>query len=199
MREYTIYLHRLKRDNRVYIGITKQELTKRWQNGLGYIRSSYFYNAIKKYGWKSFEHIVLFKNLTREEAQEKEKELIKIFSSNLKEYGFNISEGGFAPIITEEQKIKISNSEKGKKISRKTIEKANATKRKRYLEHGLTDKQKEHYKNMIKPIVCIETNKVYYGHKELKKDNFIPNSVYLVCRGIRKTASGYHWKYYVKE
>ena len=103
---YKVYMHKLKKDNRVYIGITKQNLKKRWQNGLGYVRSSYFYNAIQKYGWDDFEHILLFENLTKEEAEEKEKELIKIYNSNKKDYGFNLTNGGSAPIITEEQKKK---------------------------------------------------------------------------------------------
>ena len=194
--KYKVYMHKLKKDNRVYIGITKQEPQKRWQNGLGYIHSSYFYNAIKKYGWENFEHIILFQNLSKEEAEYKEIELIKKYKANIKGYGFNINEGGSAPIMTKEQKIKISNSEKGKIISKETIKKANKTKKKRYLTTGLTDKEKERYKKMIKPIKCIETNIIYYGQKELKINGFNPANVFMVCNNKRKTSKGFHWEYF---
>ena len=194
--KYIIYMHKLKKDNRLYIGITCQEPKKRWQNGLGYKHSSYFRNAIKKYGWNNFEHIILYNNLTREEAQSKEIELIKKYKSNIKGYGFNINEGGFAPTITEEQKRKISNTEKGKIVSEETIEKIKKSKRERMNTIGLTEKQKEWYKRKIKPIICIETNVIYQGQKELKENGFNAGNIQLVCNNKRKTADGYHWKYY---
>ena len=121
--KYTLYMHKLKKDNRMYIGITSQKLQKRWQNGWGYTRSPRFFNAIKEYGWDNFEHIIICENLSKEDAEKKEKELIAKYKTNTKKYGFNINEGGFSPKMTEEQKIKISNTEKGKSISLETIEK----------------------------------------------------------------------------
>lgn len=196
--KYIIYKHRLKKDNRVYIGLTKQNPKKRWQNGYGYKLSTYFRKAIEKYGWDNFEHIILYKNLTKEEAQNKEIELIKKYKSNIKGYGFNINEGGFAPIITEEQKRKISDSEKGKVISKETIEKIKQAKRKRYLTIGLTEKQKNWYRRKTKKVKCIETGKIYKGQKELNKNKFNGSNIYEVCNGNRKSADGYHWCF-VKE
>lgn len=193
--DYKLYLHKLKKDNRVYIGITKQKLKKRWQNGLGYVRSIYFYNAILKYGWDNFEHILLYENLTKEEAEELEKEYIKLYKSNIKEYGFNINEGGFSPTITEEQKIKISNSEKGKTISKETRKKLSASIKKYYEENGTTENMKKHYAKITKPVLCIETGKIYIGQKDLKKDGFNACMVNLVCNKKRKTTGGCHWKF----
>lgn len=196
--KYTIYMHKLKSDNRVYIGITCQKPEKRWQRGLGYVHSSYFYNAIKKYGWDSFDHIILFQDLTKKEAENKEKELIKLYKSNVKGHGFNINEGGFAPTMTEEQKIKISNSEKGKIVPKEVGNKISKTKKNLFLKHGLTEKQKNWYKRKIKPIICIETGKIYYGQKDLKNNGFDASSIYCVCHKKRKSANGYHWQF-VKE
>ena len=43
----TIYLHRNKINNKVYIGQTIQDnLNYRWKNGKGYNTCTYFYNAI---------------------------------------------------------------------------------------------------------------------------------------------------------
>ena len=58
----TIYLHRNKINNKVYIGQTIQSPEERWKNGNGYKGCYYFYNAIQKYGWDNFEHIILEQN-----------------------------------------------------------------------------------------------------------------------------------------
>lgn len=193
--KYIVYEHVLKKDNRKYIGITKQNPQKRWQNGLGYSHSIYFFNAIKKYGWDNFKHNILYKDLTKEEAEKKEIELIKKFKTNIKGFGFNINEGGFAPVITKEQRIKISNSEKGKVVSRETIDKIIKTKKDNFLKYGLTKKQKAGYKKRVKPILCIETQKIYYGQKELKEAGFNVGNISMVCLGKRTTADKYHWKF----
>ena len=193
--KYIIYMHKLKKDNRVYIGITCQNPKKRWQNGLGYVHSRYFYNAIKKYGWNNFEHIILLQNLTKEEAEQKEKELIKLYKSNFKGYGFNINEGGFAPAMTEEQKRKISNSEKGKIVPKEVRGKISKTHKELFMKYGLTKKQEEGYRKRIKPIVCIETGIIYYGQKDLKNKGFNAGNIQQVCVGKKRIADGLHWKF----
>lgn len=90
---YTVYMHKNKINGKVYIGITKQKVNSRWRNGKGY-KNCKFRNAIDKYGWENFEHIILFKNLTKEIACEKEIELIFQYKSNQRNYGYNISIGG---------------------------------------------------------------------------------------------------------
>lgn len=48
---YTVYQHKNKINNKVYIGITKQIPEKRWGiNGYNYKTSPHFYSAIQKYG-----------------------------------------------------------------------------------------------------------------------------------------------------
>lgn len=194
--KYILYMHKLKKDNRMYIGITTQKVQKRWQKGYGYTGSSRFYNAIQKYGWDNFEHIILLENLSKEEAEQKEIKLIAKYKTNIEKYGFNINEGGFSPKMTEEQKKKISNTEKGKKINKEAIEKMKKTKIERIKKFGLTQKQKEWYSRKIKPIICLETNIVYQGQKELKEKGFNAGNIQQVCNNKRKTADGYHWKYY---
>lgn len=93
MNNYKVYMH-LFPNNKVYIGITKQKLTRRWDNGKGYKNNQYMTNAIMKYGWDNIKHLILYDNLTKEEAEQKEIELIKIYKSNNKKYGYNILNGG---------------------------------------------------------------------------------------------------------
>lgn len=46
MNNFTIYMHKNKINNKVYIGQTSQNPLKRWDNGKGYITSPKFYKAI---------------------------------------------------------------------------------------------------------------------------------------------------------
>lgn len=115
---YTVYIHKNKINGKVYIGQTCQKPEKRWDNGRGYETSPRFYNAILKYGWDNFEHIILYTNLTSEEANQKEQELIKSYNSTDENFGYNITYGGKNFHHSEETKKKIgesnSISQKGK-------------------------------------------------------------------------------------
>lgn len=90
---YTVYMHIAPNDKK-YIGVTKQKIENRWSNGKGYRNQKYFYNAILKYGWKNIKHLIICNNLNKKEAFELEKNMIKMYKSNDKKYGYNISSGG---------------------------------------------------------------------------------------------------------
>lgn len=92
-RIYKVYMH-TSPNGKKYVGITKQEVAHRWQNGNGYKSNSRFYRAILKYGWDNIKHEVLFDNLTQEEAYELEREMIALNESNNPNYGYNQTEGG---------------------------------------------------------------------------------------------------------
>lgn len=112
---YKVYKHVNKINNKIYIGVTKQDVNRRWRNGKGYVKNIYFSRAIKKYGWDNFEHIILFINLTKTEAEEIEVELIKFHNSNNRKFGYNIENGGnLNKEISEESRLKMSISKKGK-------------------------------------------------------------------------------------
>lgn len=76
-------------NEKVYVGITSQDESKRWNNGQGYIKNEVMYNDILKYGWINIKKNILYKDLFWEEALEKEKELIINYKSHLKRYGYN--------------------------------------------------------------------------------------------------------------
>ena len=109
---FIVYKHTNKINGKVYIGQTcRKYLSMRYgKNGEGYINSPYFYNAIQKYGWDNFEHEIIHTDLTQEEADIKEKELIKLYRSDEKEYGYNLQSGGHTNNMTEEIKNNISRS-----------------------------------------------------------------------------------------
>lgn len=120
---WTLYKH-TSPSNKIYIGVTSQSISKRWQNGRGYITQQRFYRAIEKYGWDNFKHEILFTNLTSKEAEQKERELISFYRSNDKRYGYNIDNGGNSiGTVSEERKQKLSLIHKGRKFTPEHIKK----------------------------------------------------------------------------
>lgn len=93
MKNYTVYMH-ISPSNKKYIGITSQKPEHRWQSGKGYKGNKHFFRAIQKYGWNNFEHIIVAKKLTEDEAKWLEIELIKEWGSTNPNRGYNISHGG---------------------------------------------------------------------------------------------------------
>ena len=83
MNNYTVYIHKNKINGKIYVGQTCQEPKKRWDYGRGYETSPRFFNAILKYGWDNFEHIILYQNLSQDEANKIEIQLIKQYSQGI--------------------------------------------------------------------------------------------------------------------
>ena len=78
---YYVYKHSTP-NNKVYIGITKQNPNRRWRNGHGYKDSHLFFNAIIKYGWLNITHEILKEGLSFEDACKYEKYYIDLYKSN---------------------------------------------------------------------------------------------------------------------
>ena len=95
-RNYKIYMHKNKINGKVYIGQTYTDLQSRFgKNGIRYKSCPLFYNAIQKYGWENFEHIILEENIDNSNiANEKEKYYISLYNSTNNNYGYNIQNGG---------------------------------------------------------------------------------------------------------
>lgn len=90
---HKIYVHINKINHKMYIGQTCQSLQQRsGHNGILYLECPVFGKAIQKYGWDNFEHIILIDNLSQEEANIIEKELIKKYDTIAN--GYNVSPGG---------------------------------------------------------------------------------------------------------
>lgn len=123
---YSVYMH-IFPNGKKYIGITCQHpIKKRWTStGIGYKKCPKMWQAIQKYGWDNVEHIVLYENLSKEMAEDKEIQLIKEHDSI--KNGYNIENGGNVQgTHSEETKCKISESNKGRIVSETTREKMRA-------------------------------------------------------------------------
>ena len=114
---YTVYKH-ITPNGKIYIGITKRNPLKRWQNGRGYSTNKHFSRAIKKYGWNNMIHKILFSGLSEEEAKIKEIKLMAYYKYNNPKYGYNITSGGnYRAKLSKEsiEKLKEKNTSQKKK------------------------------------------------------------------------------------
>ena len=135
-KNYIVYKHTTP-SNKIYIGITCS-LNNRWRNGAGYHHQR-FYRAIQKYGWDNIKHEILYSDLTKEDAEQKEIELIAYYKSNNPEFGYNVSAGGEGFLscepwnkgghIYEETKEKLRRANLGKKHSEKSRKKMSESRR----------------------------------------------------------------------
>ena len=120
---YVVYMHTTPSGRR-YVGMTCKDPKNRWEKGNGYRNQKYFYLAIQKYGWDNIQHDILFSALTKEEAEQKERELIAFYNSADRRYGYNIDLGGKSKgRCSDETKKLISQIQKGRKQSQETIQK----------------------------------------------------------------------------
>lgn len=124
---WVVYKH-IAPNGKAYVGITSQEPSKRWKNGSGYVRKDkhqiLFENAIKKYGWDSFQHIIVASNLSFDEACKMEIEEIKFYKE--RNMSYNITDGGegFKGFkMSDESKQKLRELHLGKPLKKGVAEK----------------------------------------------------------------------------
>lgn len=202
---YTVYMHTSPSGKR-YIGITRQSVKNRWKNGYGYQVQPYFWRAIKKYGWHSFKHEILYTNLTKEEAEQKEIELIAKYKSNNNNFGYNVEHGGnCVGKVSDETKKKLSEINKRENLSKDTlIKRSEAMKGKSRSEETKNKLSKSWYNNHqesnCKKVVQYtkdgEFIKIWDSASEAGRAlNVNKSLISQCCRNERKTTSGFIWKY----
>lgn len=191
MNNYTVYAHKNNINGKVYAGITMQKPASRWRNGKGYTTLR-FKRAIKKYGWDNFEHIIIAEKLTKLEATEMEKAIIKAFDLTNPKKGYNSAIGGdgggmYHKHQTEETRTKIS---KARKIIGFSEEhKKHISEAKAGAKHHFAKKVYQYTKDgiFIKEWAYMsEASEVL----KIKKP-----SISECCKGKRKSAGGYKWTY----
>ena len=219
---YTVYMH-ICPNSKKYIGITKLNPKDRWKNGKSYKNCILFNRAIEKYKWKNIEHKILYTNLTKEEAEQKEIELIAYYKSNQKEYGYNIENGGHVNCVSESTRLKISEKTKeamqrpevkkrmsiaqhnrisplkGKKLSDEHKEKISKAHQGKGHKLKQETKEKLRHNKKCRKIICIETNQIFESlHEADRQTNIDYRNIQRSCKN-GKIAGGYHWQYYKKE
>lgn len=114
---YCIYCYTNKITGKKYVGQTCQTLEERaGKDGSGYKNCSYFFSAIKKYGWENFVGEILEDGLTLEQANEREQYWISQLNT-IAPNGFNLAVGGDNHTAHQLTRQKISEAGKGRKQS----------------------------------------------------------------------------------
>ena len=209
---FTVYMH-IFPNNKVYVGITSQKTQERWRNnGDGYKNQILLYRAIQKYGWDNIKHEIIAENLTAEQAQKLEIELIKKYDSTNKDKGYNISLGGEASAYgmrhSEETKRKFSENRIGEKNSFFGKHHTEETRKKlsemRSGENAYFYGKKRGFQKMHewheKALICIENNTIYKSTVEAGEKLNIPHrSIARVCRNERPITHGLHFRYLTEQ
>ena len=222
---YCVYVH-TSPSGKMYVGQTKLKPKNRWRNnGEGYLHKNKngeynqpaFANAILKYGWENFQHDVIASNLTKKEADKFENSVINKLNTTNPKYGYNCRFGGNSGgELSEEAKKKLSVANEGKRHSEETKRKiSESLKGENHYLYG------KHRSEETKRRISEKNKGLLLGakHPQAKKvmqydqyGNFIklwdfakdaamtlnisyPN-ICKCCKGNRKTAGGFIWKYY---
>lgn len=209
---FTVYLHKLKQDGRVYVGQTNSSMKERaGSSGHKYKGCPKFWHAIQKYGWDAFEHILVKDKLTIDEANKLEDDLILKYNSI--ENGFNINRGGRNHTWTDEQRKTMSERNIGEKNPNYGKPRSEETKKRIGAANAISQLGKHHSEEVKKkmsmahrkkePILCVETGKIYNDAVEaaeaIGKKASAANHIREVCTGKRLSAYSYTWKYLDKD
>lgn len=222
---YYVYKH-TSPNGKVYIGITCKNPSWRWNNGNGYKANVFFYEDIKKYGWDNIKHEILFDNLTKEEAEKKEIELIVLYNATDREKGYNISKGGSTSRTgvktrqetiekrvlalrgqkrTEEQKKRISEAHKGIKASEETRKKQSEFMKKMPLripkEAGERGRKNASLANCKRVAQLDENHNLVCEYNSIKEASAAmsctDNLISRCCLNPKYKGKGFYWRYVV--
>ena len=204
---YCVYKHSFP-NNKIYIGITSMNPLRRWKNGYGYKTQSVMFRAILKYGWDNIKHEILYSDLTKEEACQKEIELIAQYKSNNPKFGYNQSTGGEINCgfhCSEESREKMRQAHLGVPLSESH---KNALKQARALrivqpntgKHLSDDWKKAVAKGLSVAVEQYDLNgnfiALFSGQTEASKQTGVCSSnIMRCCKGERRQAGGYIWRY----
>lgn len=179
---YVVYVHINKTNGKRYYGITSMKPKERWHNGKGY-KTQYFARAINKYGWDGFDHIVIARNLTEDEAKWLEVEMIAMHNTTNPKFGYNRTSGGdgCSRPCSEGTKQKLREANLGKKLSEETKAKISKNNAKTML--GISTKDNPN----SKPVICITTKRVFYSSKDAEAFYSTGHHIQECCRGRRKS------------
>lgn len=224
LKTWCVYCHTNKVNGKKYIGITGQEPTRRWQNGNHYDTQPYFWRAIQKYGWGGFQHEILYTDLSKENAEQLEVDLIKKHQTQDPNKGYNSADGGAARSgwhHTEEAKEKIGARTRGTHLSKTHKERIGAAQRgekNHAFGKTLSDEHKakmsaaligravsEETRRRIRDtktqkygrrVECVCTGEVFESISGASESTGVRRSgISSCCNGRQKTAGGFYWRY----
>lgn len=103
-------------NDKIYVGQTigslNDRISKHFYEAFQMKKTYYFYNALRKYGKESFVWGIICECFSEDELNKKEIEVIQKFKSTIRQYGYNIKNGGCGGKHSDEtkEKIRIANT-----------------------------------------------------------------------------------------
>lgn len=192
---WKVYAHVNKVNGKMYIGITSQKLEQRFgANGCGYRKHNVkFWRAICKYGWNSFDHVLLADHLTEEEANNMEMFLINQLDTV--NDGYNCRGGGKAGKLSEDSRQKIREKRALQVIPREAIDHLAEINRGKSKSEAFKARDRECKRKYMVRIYCEETSIYYESISDAsRKTGISKGSLSSAVHGFTKTAGGFHWR-----
>ena len=202
---YTVYQHKNLKNGKSYIGMTSLEPKYRWDNGLGYKNQPKIWSDIQNSDWnKDWEHIILGKFEDKQEALNVEEMFIWLFDSTNE--GYNTSAySSHSCKHSKESKRKMSEAKTGITLSeehkKKISEALSGEKAYWYGKHF----SEEHRKKISQSkggrgILQFSKNGEFIAEYpslvEAERNTGCDNcSICNCCKGNRKSAGGFIWRY----
>ena len=205
---YTVYQHMNLRNGKSYIGMTSLNPKYRWNNGNGYQNNSKMWNDIQNSDWNTdWKHSIIRQFEDKDEALKYEAFLIAMLGTVRN--GYNTSSyGGTSYKRTDETRKKISDNhadfsgEKhpmfGKHHSEETKKKMSESQIGKHFseEHNNKISQSKGVNGILQFSKNGEFIAEYPSIHEAERQTGCNNShICECCKGKRKSASGYIWKY----
>lgn len=198
---WKVYVHINKHNGKRYVGVTsKNKPEHRWNSGRGYKENPHFISAINKYGWDSFEHVILYDQLSENEAKDIECELIKKWNTQNTKYGYNIASGGSGTPgchPSEETRRKLSEARRRENLSEETLARRSAALKGR--------KFSEEHKKRIgignsKPIIMSSKDGLFLREFASAREaelllGISHSHISQCCHNKRNSTGGYLWSF----
>lgn len=182
-----VYCYTNTFNNKKYIGKTVNEeerILRHKREAIGNKRNSYFYNAIRKYGWNCFTYTVLYRVYIHDKKKLDKKLLqlevfmIKLFNTN--KVGYNMTNGGegcAGRIVTEEVKARFKESYRKE-------------------NHPMFGKRSSHAKVVLKLDKSGKIITEYNSIRDAGTDNKVsPKNVSACCNLIKFSLKGFIYRF----
>lgn len=204
-----IYKITNKVNGKVYIGQTTRSIEKRWKEHINHkSHCSALHSAIVRYGAEKFCVEVIDVAASIDELNTKEAYWIEKYKS-IAPYGYNLDSGGKNKIICQFTRDKMSKSRKGVSKPHTGIPRSEKTKEKislankghPYYPGVLTEDGRKRISQAQSISVSRYTKNGEYidtfesATKAQQEIGVCSANITIVCKGRRKTAGGYVWRY----
>lgn len=198
---WTVYVHINKANGKAYVGITsKKNPNSRWNSGRGYWENPFFFSAINKYGWDGFDHIVIRNDLQELDAKQMEKDLIKCWRTQEREFGYNMTSGGDGTPNchpSEETRKKLSEARRRENLSEETLRRRSDGLRGRKFSE---EHKRKISQSLSRPILMFTKDGEFireFPSAKIAEDELGISHTHIsqCCTGKRMTTGGYRWSF----